>query len=100
MGLGGSPCNLSVCGPTRNSQDFFAVWKAPLIARVVNPLAAPLTTRHGMEVVMFPTGRGSSPGSSGKSHSVSDFETLVAAGKKAARSVARLKAGVMTPGVR
>ena len=29
----------------------------------------------------------------GKSHSVSDFEKLVAARKKAARSVARLKAG-------
>ena len=42
---------------------------------------------------MFPTGRGSSPGSPGKSHSVSDFEKLAAARKKAARSAARLKAG-------
>jgi hypothetical protein len=74
--------------------------KAPPIDRAVNPLPLLLadeTLRNG-DVVMFPDGPRVFTGSPGKSHSVSDFEKLVATGKKAARSVrealVRLKAGV------
>jgi hypothetical protein len=74
--------------------------KAPPIDRVVNPLPLLLaddTLRYG-DVVMFPDGPRVFTGSPGKSHSVSDFEKLVATGKKAARSVrealVRFKAGV------
>lgn len=74
--------------------------KAPPIDRVVNPLPLLLaddTLRYG-DVVMFPDGPRVFTGSPGQSHSVSDFEKLVATGKKAARSVrealVRLKAGV------
>ena len=74
--------------------------KAPPIDRVVNPLPLLLTddTLRFGDVVMFPDGPRVFTGSPGRSHSVSDFEKLVTAGKKVAKNVrealVRMKAGL------
>jgi hypothetical protein len=94
-----SPLRLNV-RPRRTPVIGAEVKKAPPIDRLVNPfplLLADDTLRYG-DVVMFPHGPRVFTGSSGRSHSVSDFEKLVTAGKKVAKNVrealVRMKAGV------